>query len=66
VSLGRRESGKGWQLPLPLLLGTKAGWFDQTNLIASGCELTALITLHNHSATGFDPDHPGANPAQGG
>ena len=49
------------------MLGSRAeaSRFDQTDLIATGCEFPTLIALHNNAAAGFDPDHPGTNPAQG-
>jgi hypothetical protein len=45
--------------------GTKTGGLDQAYLITAGGEFPALITLHNDTATGFDPDHTGSNPAKG-
>ena len=45
-------------------LGPEAGGFNQPHLIAAGCEFPALVTLDHNTATGFDPDDPGANPTQ--
>lgn len=45
--------------------GAKASRLNQSHLIAACSELPALITLNNHTATGFDPDHTGTNPAKG-
>jgi hypothetical protein len=45
--------------------GAKASRLNQSHLIAPCSELTALITLNNHTATGFDPDHTGPDPAKG-
>ena len=56
--LGRQANGKG--------SGTEAGGLDQADLIAAGGEFTTLIALYHHTATGFDPDHAGANPAESG
>jgi len=47
-------------------LRAKTGRFNETNLIAPGREFTALITLNHHTATGFDPNDAGTNPAKGG
>jgi hypothetical protein len=44
--------------------GAKPSGFNQTDLIATSGELTTLIALDDHASTGFDPDHPGANPTQ--
>ena len=49
-----------------LSLGTEACWFNQANLIAPGREFTALVTLNNHTAPGFNPDDTGSNPAESG
>ena len=46
--------------------GAETGGFDQADLIAAGSELTALIALDDHATAGFDADHPGTNPAEGG
>ena len=46
--------------------GAKTGGFNQANLVATGREFTALVALDDHATPGFDPDHPGPNPAKGG
>ncbi len=46
--------------------GTKSGRFNQTDLVASGGELAALIALHDNTTPGFDADHPGTHPAKSG
>jgi len=43
---------------------TKTSWLNQSHLIAAGGEFPTLITLDHYTATGFDPDDPGANPTQ--
>jgi hypothetical protein len=43
---------------------TKTSGFNQSHLIAAGGEFPTLITLDHDTATGFDPDDPGANPTQ--
>ena len=48
------------------LLGAEPSWFDESNLIATGSEFTALITLDDHTAAGFDAYHSGTDPAEGG
>jgi len=45
--------------------GAESSRLDQANLIAASGELPALVTLYNDTASGFDPDHSGANPAKG-
>jgi len=48
------------------VLGAKTGRFNQADLITPGREFTALIALNHHTATGFDPNDAGTNPAKGG
>jgi len=50
----------------PVNSGPEARGFDQTDLIATGGEFTALVALHDHTTTGLDTDHPGADPAKSG
>jgi hypothetical protein len=44
--------------------GSETGGFNQADLIATGGEFPPLVALDHHTATGFDPDHPGTNPTQ--
>ena len=44
--------------------GTETCGLNQPDLVATRCEFAALITLDHNTATGFDPDDPGANPTQ--
>ena len=46
--------------------GTETGRFNQAHLVATGGEFTTLVALHHNAATGFDADHPGAHPTEGG
>jgi|694.fasta_scaffold111746_3 hypothetical protein len=58
VQVNDLGGGIGW-------LGTKTSWFDQTHLVPSSSKFPALVTLDDNTATGFDPDHTGTNPAKG-
>jgi len=46
--------------------GAEASGFDQANLVTPGGEFATLVALHDHATTGFDADHPGSDPAEGG
>ena len=43
--------GKGWENSEQAESGAEAGRFNQTNLITTGSELTALVALHDHTTT---------------
>jgi len=46
--------------------GTESSWFDQTHLIPSSREFTALVALNDDSSTGLDANHSCTNPAESG
>ena len=46
--------------------GTETCRLNQTYLIATSSELTALVALYDHTSTGFDANDTGTNPAEGG
>ena len=56
--------GRDWGEKKQWGSGAEARGFNQSDLIAPGREFTALVALDHHPATGFDPDDPGADPAQ--